>query len=317
MRVRENFLKSHFSVINANRSGNITSQDYSMWIKDFISNPHPLQNQRKRYYIREDDISIPREGEEPIIQESRKNKIVLEDGHLQPRLVQKLSYKKTERNLPRFSNSGLADKIVQHTVSLLARYDLNRNNNFEINQIEAALKDLLKEDDSQLFYAITNDFRYNLEKIEIISYESLAKLFLACHCGEMTIKRMHMTKMFSNGENRKMNETEFLLAFGCALQAIKFHISEKDLRELFYEIDMDHDGWVTYSEFFEFLRYFFKKKQTKISINIGSSTIMEFASEGAIGDSMTTRRRAKTQHGVKRELNRDWRNIIQIPEGKL
>lgn len=56
--------------------------------------------------------------------------------------------------------------------------------------------------------------------------------------------------MFSNGENRKMNESEFLLAFGSALEAIQFHISEKDLRELFYEIDIDHDGWVTYSEFF-------------------------------------------------------------------
>lgn len=44
---------------------------------------------------------------------------------------------------------------------------------------------------------------------------------------------------------------------------------------------------------------------------------MEFASEGAIGDSMQTRRRAKTQHGVKRDLNRDWKNIIEIPEGKL
>lgn len=65
------------------------------------------------------------------------------------------------------------------------------------------------------------------------------------------------------------------------------------------------------------MRYFFKKKQTRISINIGTSTIMEFASEGAIGDSMTTRRRAKTQHGVKREMNRDWMHILEIPEGKL
>ena len=175
----------------------------------------------------------------------------------------------------------------------------------------------MKEDDDELFYAISNDFRYNLEKIEIVSYESIAKFFLACHCGEMTIKRMHIKNLFSQGEARRMNESEFLIAFGSALQIIKFHISEKDLRELFYEIDLDHDGWVTYSQFFEFLRYFFKKKNTRINITIGTSTIMEFASEGAIGDSIQTRRRTKTQHGVKRELNRDWKSLIEIPEGKL
>lgn len=70
-----------------------------------------------------------------------------------------------------------------------------------------------------------NDFRYNLEKVDFVSYESIAKFFLACHCGEMTIKRMHIKQLFSQGENRKMNEAEFLLAFGSALEAINFKIS--------------------------------------------------------------------------------------------
>ena len=46
----------------------------------------------------------------------------------------------------------------------------------------------------------------------------------------MTIKRMHIRRMFSDGANRRMNEAEFLQAFGSALEAIQFQIGEKDLR---------------------------------------------------------------------------------------
>ena len=41
-----------FASIDSNRDGKISSEEYIQWIKDFVSNPHPLQNQRKRYYIR-------------------------------------------------------------------------------------------------------------------------------------------------------------------------------------------------------------------------------------------------------------------------
>lgn len=58
---------------------------------------------------------------------------------------------------------------------------------------------------------------------------------------------MHIRRMFSDGANRRMNETEFLQAFGSALESIQFQIGEKDLRELFYEIDLNRDGWVTYA----------------------------------------------------------------------
>lgn len=230
MRVRETFIREIYSNIDANKDGQISPEEFSTWLKDFVSNPHPLQNQRKRYYVKEDDLAIAVVGDEPIIQEIKVNKVVAQQGVLQPRLVQKLSHKRTEKNLPSFSNHKLADQIIQHTITLLGRYDLNKNNNFEIDEIEAALKDLLKEDSDELFYAIANDFRYNLERVEIVSYESIAKFFLACHCGEMTIKRMHFRNAFSQGEARKMNEAEFLLAFGSALGIIKFNISEKDLR---------------------------------------------------------------------------------------
>lgn len=62
MRVRETFVKLIFDSIDSNRDGQISPDEYITWVKDFIGNPHPLQNQRKRYYVREDDIAIPPTG---------------------------------------------------------------------------------------------------------------------------------------------------------------------------------------------------------------------------------------------------------------
>ena len=55
---------------------------------------------------------------------------------------------------------------------------------------------------------------------------------------------------------------------------------------------------------------FFRRKQTRISINIGTSTIMDFASEGAIGETIGHKRRAKVNHKVKKDINIQWRNLI-------
>lgn len=63
MRVRETFINQLYSNIDANKDGQISPEEYVAWLKDFVSNPHPLQNQRKRYYVKEDDIAIAVIGE--------------------------------------------------------------------------------------------------------------------------------------------------------------------------------------------------------------------------------------------------------------
>lgn len=134
------------------------------------------------------------------------------------KLVQQLTQPRpVNKNLPKFSNEELGERIIKHTIDLLSRYDLKRGATFEVKDIESALVDLLKEDESEVRYAITNAFRYNMQNMESISYENIAKFFLACHCGEMTIKRMHMKNQFSCGDQLKMNEKEFLTAFGGAM----------------------------------------------------------------------------------------------------
>jgi hypothetical protein len=100
------------------------------------------------------------------------------------------------------------------------------------------------------------------------------------------------------------------------LKTIEFIISKQDLNEIFVEIDRDNDGWITYAEFFEFLRIFFRKKNTRISINIGTSTIMDFASSGAIGETIHHKRRAKVNHKMRKDVNNQWRSLLESSQNK-
>ena len=59
---------------------------------------------------------------------------------------------------------------------------------------------MLKSEEDEIFYGIVNDFRYNMDKVEIISYEAIAKFLLSSHLGEIIMKRMHANGIFSKGD---------------------------------------------------------------------------------------------------------------------
>lgn len=107
-----------------------------------------------------------------------------------------------------------------------------------------------------------------------------------------------------------MNQAEFFSLFEQYLSIIQISIAKEDIAQIFSEIDRDGDQWIAYAEFLEFLKIFFRRKQTRISINIGTSTIMSFASEGAVGETIGHRRRAKVSNRVRKDVNSQWRNIL-------
>lgn len=57
-----------------------------------------------------------------------------------------------------------------------------------------------------------------------------------------------------------MNLEEFIYTLNYALSFIEIQGAPQELAVLFAEIDRDHDGWITYREYFEFLKYYFGSK---------------------------------------------------------
>ena len=140
---------------------------------------------------------------------------------------------------------------------LLEKYDLNKNLTFEENEIINILKTLLKSDDFDIFYVIANVFRYDVDGDRRVTYDELTNFFLELHAGELAIQRLHRVGSYVRGAQLQLNLADFIKTLTYAFSFVEFTAAEDELKVLFSEIDLDHDGWISYKEYFEFLKFYF------------------------------------------------------------
>ena len=69
-----------------------------------------------------------------------------------------------------FTDMSMASEVRTIVFTLLVRFDENRNNEFEEEEIKEALIKLLNEDPSELIYVTRNVFRYDLNNDGIVTY---------------------------------------------------------------------------------------------------------------------------------------------------
>lgn len=74
-----------------------------------------------------------------------------------------------------------------------------------------------------------------------------------------------------------MNQEEFRVTLNYSLDFIQLSASSEEIRNLFDQIDLDHDGWISYEVYFFFLKYYFgslsaaaKKPNFKIEHKTGN-----------------------------------------------
>jgi Ca2+-binding EF-hand superfamily protein len=108
-----------------------------------------------------------------------------------------------------------------------------------------------------MFYVLANVFRYDVDGDGRITYDEMVNFFLEIHNGEMAIQRLHKKHTYERGAERIMKESEFVKTLTYALSFIHFKATDDELKHLFHEVDLDHDGWISYKEYFEFLRAYF------------------------------------------------------------
>jgi Ca2+-binding EF-hand superfamily protein len=74
------------------------------------------------------------------------------------------------------------------------------------------------------------------------------------HFGEIAIQRLHKRKLYQKGAQRIMSEMEFYETIRFALAFVEFLPSESDLRMVFEAVDSDKDGYISYEDYFRFLK---------------------------------------------------------------
>lgn len=66
---------------------------------------------------------------------------------------------------------------------------------------------------------------------------------------------MHNT--YVRGADRMMNGKEFCVTINYSLSFFEVQADQETLWTLFNDVDRNKDGWISYQEYFEFLRNYF------------------------------------------------------------
>lgn len=93
----------------------------------------------------------------------------------------------------------------------------------------------------------------------------MTDFFLETHNGELALQRLHRKQSFERGDQRLLSLKEFGSVMEYGLSFVEVVPMKEEIEQLFGEIDLDRDGWISYKQYFEFLiSYFGSKSEAKI-----------------------------------------------------
>lgn len=243
-RVSDRLLRKFFEKIDTNKDGWISFAEYLQWVKYFLCvDTYNFLD----FYVEEDDEALAI-GAGWISDEVKV--VAVPPAPVVSTVVGiECPYK--------FSNHDLARRLRAHLYALLVQYDVDKSLTFDEAEIIKILRVLLKSDELDIFYVIANVFRYDVDGDRRVTYDEMVNFFLELHAGELAIQRLHKKDSYVRGAERVMSQAEFIFTIRYALGFFSFVTTDDELKLLFSEVDLDHDGWITYREYFEFLRYYF------------------------------------------------------------
>lgn len=258
-RIKDELLWGFFTVIDTDRDGYISFDQYIIWLKDFLC---PSNYRGDTYYFELDDADLAIGGwlitsEITTVTKPAITKTIVTSDLVVTRREFATVLRTIKLSNYRFSNLELAKRIRLSIISLVSTFDKNHNRLLEENEIIDLLVTLLNESETEIRYVIRNVFRYDRNNDWKVTFEEMADFLLEVHCGEMAIQRLHLRDVYRQGSRRVMDVQEFIVTLIDALKYLRATASESELRQLFTEIDTDRDGLITYKEYFEFLKLYF------------------------------------------------------------
>jgi Ca2+-binding EF-hand superfamily protein len=80
------------------------------------------------------------------------------------------------------------------------------------------------------------------------------------HFGEMAIQRLHRKGYYAHGSSRIMSFEEFANTLNYCLGFLNCEGTIEEYQNLFMEVDKDDDGYISYEDYFIFLKEYFGSK---------------------------------------------------------
>lgn len=175
---------------------------------------------------------------------------------------------------------------------LLSERDRNNTYEFEREEIIVLLRELLRETPPEIEYVIKQLIKYDPDHDDRVTFDELVNFILEIHCGEIALQRLHREKRISQWEKRLLALSDFLMVMKLAFSFLNYQFRVEDLTAIFQFLDTDHDGFITYYEYFAFIRAFLgSRRMTGIPNDVPSiAALKRYKSvEEEVGDTIRQR----------------------------
>lgn len=125
---------------------------------------------------------------------------------------------------------------------------------FEEDEIEAILHHVFGLNETEISYVLLKFFNFAKRNNKSLTFDELVKILLEIYFVEILLKRKYKDLQADQWKTRKINLKEFieLVLYACFFLRVK--PTEADLTEIFNLLDTDKDGYITFSEYVDFIR---------------------------------------------------------------
>lgn len=182
--------------------------------------------------------------------------------------------------------------IVDQLRVIFFRYDTNKNQLFEIDEIREILEKVFGCDRDEVEYIILTYFTIFNSQNQSVTFEQLIAIILSIYFIEIVFHRRYKSTDSEAWKSKKISLEEFVALITEACFFIRFKVPREDLVWIFNELDTDKDGYITFQQYVDFIKKylgngidFFKKPEVKPTAP-GEVSEEEFAFVNAIWDEL-------------------------------
>ena len=161
---------------------------------------------------------------------------------------------------------GIRNAVWSKLEEIFIRYAGGKTyiRNEEIEKV--ITEDLNETSQAEIDYVMKNLFRLDSDNNGSIDLPELGNFLLKRHCGEIALQRMHMRDGMSMGARRRMNLKEFTILMNHAYSFLGVKVEDEGAKLIFDDADKDHDGIISYEEYFSFVEKHILKPQKVVVV---------------------------------------------------
>ena len=140
------------------------------------------------------------------------------------------------------------------SVRAVKPYRLSSNLKVNENILADLLKKIFKESDEEVDFVLRHLFRLIIDPNVYITDDDLRKIIVFLHVGLINLLRGHKERRWAKWNEFKLSKDDFIELVLAATKWASVPTDPKLLSLIFDRLDTDHDGYITYRQYLEFIR---------------------------------------------------------------